>query len=568
MPTGVKLANVRISYNNGLFATTATLGLAGEVQFPPPTVIDAGVPVDASAANDASPSADGSQPSDGQQSSADAPLAAVLTFTPYDSPPFADITNNGIDTAAEQQITVTNIGTATATQINVFLNTAESPDFTLTTDECGTSLDPKATCIVGVTFGPAAVNSAIGEQNMTIVATYFDSVSNTAATGGLSGNVDQAVAEAASITSSFGGASGQLSGDGSEANPYLVTDGSSISIYVDYQNLGLGTATQFDTEISSPLNITRFQHNCDFTDLSNGSQCVDGYSITVEATDDGDNFDVFDTVTAEWSDPTGTFSSVNIAGLGTIFIQGVASPSITLSNTGLIGGQYVVQGSSFSFNFTLQNGANVSSEELNIENVSPADPGLSFPNFSACSVTSSTTSCSVTIGVSSNVALGNYSVEFVNLSGPISLDQFGGFDVIAPPKLIFVTSQYYDGNLGGFAGADALCNGDSLATPGDTFKALLVGNGAATVGTAYTVDGSTIVAVATDADHLADTLLSPIANNPVAVWTGAVNNCADFTSNDFGAFGEWGNSKATDPTWFDGGAYRCNNQLPLYCVQQ
>ena len=45
------------------------------------------------------------------------------------------------------------------------------------------------------------------------------------------------------------------------------------------------------------------------------------------------------------------------------------------------------------------------------------------------------------------------------------------------PKVIFVSTSTYQGNLGGISGADAKCNGDAKAVAGKTYKALLSGGG-------------------------------------------------------------------------------------------
>lgn len=157
------------------------------------------------------------------------------------------------------------------------------------------------------------------------------------------------------------------------------------------------------------------------------------------------------------------------------------------------------------------------------------------------------------------------------------------------PCTVFVTSTTHNGNLGGLAGADALCNQRASAAglPG-TYKAWLSTSTSAVLdrftrnpGPYVRVDGTPI------ADSWADltdaSLLAPInrtefnqAPSSTFVWTSTYddgmwsgNNCFSWTYDGTEEVSWPGNNSRTDDDWADAGSARvCNELAHLYCFQQ
>lgn len=163
-------------------------------------------------------------------------------------------------------------------------------------------------------------------------------------------------------------------------------------------------------------------------------------------------------------------------------------------------------------------------------------------------------------------------------------------------RLIFVTSQSFVGNLGGFSGADERCRSAAEAAGlRGSFMAWLAdstGSPATRLrqhpGPFLRTDGIMVAASWTD---LTDgTLLAPIdrdENGAVSegtfickggeVWTSTTasgelkapgSHCQDWSIND--ATATAGNVQFTDSRWADSGctSITCQSDLPLYCVQQ
>lgn len=165
-----------------------------------------------------------------------------------------------------------------------------------------------------------------------------------------------------------------------------------------------------------------------------------------------------------------------------------------------------------------------------------------------------------------------------------------------PPKKVFVTSNGYNGNLGGLIGADGKCQTLADAVmPGRVWKAWLSSSTesaasrlSSTIGTYFLVDGALI------ANNWADlinnksgkylrTAIVKTQNNGSAygyVWSntkpdGSINmttlsnTCNDWTSPDIGNSGYMGNSWDVNGNWTNsGGNSGCNSPNRLYCFEQ
>ncbi|MGB5374686.1 MAG: hypothetical protein WBN15_12955 [Polyangiales bacterium] len=152
---------------------------------------------------------------------------------------------------------------------------------------------------------------------------------------------------------------------------------------------------------------------------------------------------------------------------------------------------------------------------------------------------------------------------------------------------IFRTATVQNANLGGTAGADAICAAQALAAGLEgEFKAWLSTIASPVAGRVTRASGPYVLVdgtrVADDwADLVDGSILAPInldANGVLRsgeVWTGTLANgtsyladdCAEFTS---GATGRalCGATNSTTATWTENIAPACSTQLGLYCIEQ
>jgi hypothetical protein len=166
------------------------------------------------------------------------------------------------------------------------------------------------------------------------------------------------------------------------------------------------------------------------------------------------------------------------------------------------------------------------------------------------------------------------------------------------PCRVFITSQTYDGNLGGLAGADARCQALANASPrtqGGTYKAWLsdfefadspalrFANTAQTGPYLRVDDAATVIASGwadlTDTELQAtistDELGQPIGD-PALVWSNtgtggfprSASNCEGWSILANDEFGGIGTATFTDFHWTDNGAVSCDTPSRLYCFEQ
>lgn len=204
--------------------------------------------------------------------------------------------------------------------------------------------------------------------------------------------------------------------------------------------------------------------------------------------------------------------------------------------------------------------------------------GLSSATPATCgSVASNIASCTSIITTTDSTPTGTGYLLNASSAGGVSATP-SSFNVILSNNIIFVTSQYLNGNLGGYSGADAKCNAvdeankpsGSAAGAGKTYKALLNGNNATTSGvTYYSTDGVTPIATATGGNLVgAASLVNSIKISGGAVWTGATSNCNNWTNNTSDFNGSVGSSGAANSNWWSISTRACNITFKLYCVAQ
>ena len=159
-------------------------------------------------------------------------------------------------------------------------------------------------------------------------------------------------------------------------------------------------------------------------------------------------------------------------------------------------------------------------------------------------------------------------------------------------KVVFVTSDSFDGNLGGAEGADRLCQdaaeGSESIVPQGIYVAW-ISDGARPAKILRRSEspirwpnGSEVIADSFD-DLLKGSLKHPISmdengaqldESSVRVWTGIAengtpkrDNCGGWKQN-VGGRGTIGNAKSATSSWTNDAALSCDNLARLYCFEQ
>ena len=178
-------------------------------------------------------------------------------------------------------------------------------------------------------------------------------------------------------------------------------------------------------------------------------------------------------------------------------------------------------------------------------------------------------------------------VTVTNLNGKQDADSLFAF--LDETRRVFVTSTQQAGNLGGIAGADAICTAAaaSAGLPGQPYRAWL-GDGSADpasrfpqdVGPYELLDGTRI---ADDWTDLTDgTLDAPIdrdesdtlVTSGLTAWTGVAadgsslpDRCSGWTSSSGAQVGQLGQLDQTGAAWTADGTAACSTPQRLYCFQ-
>ena len=157
----------------------------------------------------------------------------------------------------------------------------------------------------------------------------------------------------------------------------------------------------------------------------------------------------------------------------------------------------------------------------------------------------------------------------------------------AESRIIFATSSLHAGDLGGFEGADGICEARAAeAGLEGTFRAWL---STGEVDAPDRLDPAPGALVRTDGEIVVaswDALVGGSLQNPISldehgdpifgdVWTGttadgssAADHCEGFTAGSGPSTGLCGNSGATDGSWTENIVPACGTTLRLYCVEQ
>ncbi len=178
----------------------------------------------------------------------------------------------------------------------------------------------------------------------------------------------------------------------------------------------------------------------------------------------------------------------------------------------------------------------------------------------------------------------NSSGQLLNSKAALAIKSMG----TTPSSLIFVSSIFYTGNLGGISGADTICQ-DSATSAGlaGTWKAILSDSTTSAVvrnifpGAVYNINGSLI---ANNRNDFWDGSFSngvqysengiPVPTNS-HVWTASTGmgvleysgSCSDWSSGGAGVSAVFGNSYSATTQAFNWQATPCNNYKRLLCIQ-
>jgi len=196
-----------------------------------------------------------------------------------------------------------------------------------------------------------------------------------------------------------------------------------------------------------------------------------------------------------------------------------------------------------------------------------------------------------------------YSVRASNAGGSSAFSNIVECTTVAPPspsntpppgggRIVFVTSTTRTGNLGGIAGAHAICQNEALANSlTGTFRAWISSNSTNDPESTFTRStapyfvwlGSTAPhwrQVANNWADLTDGALSSVINTTLAgnvvhnaTWTATTttgaawgSSCAAWTST--GEHGLVGDTTVTDSRWSHHAEFGCHHNFHLFCFQQ
>lgn len=216
------------------------------------------------------------------------------------------------------------------------------------------------------------------------------------------------------------------------------------------------------------------------------------------------------------------------------------------------------------------------------------DQGVAAEEFSLLRTYSANFSNSTVSPASFSAPIGN--TVTIDVTGTINnCSATFGYDFdVQGEQVVFATSTVHNGNLGGAAGGDAICNTRATAAGfSGNFKAWLgtSSSSAAARMTGYTTnyilpDGTTVANNFTDlTDGSLDIRINRNELNAAVgntnVWTGAngsgvatANTCTDWTTSSSTIRGTIGRTDRVDNGWSNYNVHYCNQTRRLYCVQQ
>lgn len=480
--------------------------------------------------------------------------------------------------SATQSLTISNNGAAAADLTSLGL--VNNPAYlTANSSDCGSSLAAGSSCNVALKLGPTY--SYIESSGVASYVVNYAAVGQTPA-GVESASVAWSVAPNLPNITMVASVTGCASGNGITTtcmdNP-TATGGSSGSIQVVLTFTNLSTVTAAKTislpESSAALfsvpGYVEYSNSCTNGAAINNGSCSIIYDLPASAATTAfkSNLSKADFAYNYTYGASGELSASSTSNLATMI--NVVMPTLAIESINAIarGGQSTA---TINWGNLYQATVPTTNTSATASDGSTAVTGLSSATPSTCgSVVSNIASCTSVITTTDSTPAGIGYLLNASAAGGVSATP-RSFNVVLSNNIIFVTSGSWNGNLGGYSGADAKCNADvnkpsgGAAGAGKTYKALLNGNNATTIGvTYYKTGGITLIAEATGGNLVgAASLDNAIGSGQV--WTGATVNCNNWIANDVN--GTTGTSGSPTSSWWSASTAICSNSRRLYCVAQ
>ncbi len=551
---------------------------------------------------------------------------ASLTVSPATLSFATPVLNNAYDSSV-QTIIISNNSDTAATNLDEILSGNDSALFGITKNNtCTATLAAGDSCSMDIQFGPFESSTAAGTKTASLDLSYNNAVitvnNNTPITA-------QAVsAQSAIITTAVTGNSG-FTGAGTSGSPYSVNQNATPAptVTITISNSGTVPATDFYITSSSLGNWTLVNNNCGssgtpVTITANTGQCTFGLQLAT-ATAGAQNY-ALSNIAMDWVDQDSPTGQTTQYMSGTIYaeVNAVTPPanlsesmsSYTFTNgTGTAESKFTATEGSTpapTVTYTISNSSTGSANDFYVAWTQPEPNGWSMISNGcgeeAYKVTlAGNGSCSITFELDTT-ATAEYDLDLSSLamhwtntgSATQETQPLNGIiyaEVVTAPatKMIFISVTGTTGGFGSYEAADAIClsdatSGSKTASLGATWKALLRGHGATTVGTTYATSMGDIIAKATTIDLIAvgatnNTLQHAIDRNnngelvSQLAWTGGsgntdMSNCKGWTKATDKFYGSYGASDSTTKWWNNGNKtdelQLCDQTMSLYCVQQ
>ena len=497
-----------------------------------------------------------------------------------------------------QNLTISNNGAADATLTSIGL--INNPAYLLANSgDCGASLAAGSSCTLALKLGPTYNNSSTESTgtanylvNYAAVGQTPAGVESTSVAWSVSSNIVQPpiISMATSVT-------GCASGDGITTtcmdNP-TATGGTAGNIKVVLTFTNSSTVTAASTislpESSSSLftvpGYTLASSSCVNGAVTNNGSCTIVYNLpsSVSTSAFQSNLNQANFAYNYTYGASGEVSASGMSNLATMI--NVVMPTLAIESINTI-----AQTESYTaiINWGNLYQATVPTTATSAESNGSVVTGLSSATPATCgSVASNIASCTALITTTKSTPAGTGYLLKATAAGGLSATP-ESFTVFSN-QVIFVTSDTWNGNLAGYAGANTKCNADankpSAGSPGagKSYKALLYSNNATTSGIKYyRTDGTTLIATATGGFLVGETstLKNSISPPPSKyAWTGGDQLTEVCSTRESGAWtlsaesglikGNVGNSASNNIDWAFSRSSTCSNlgKRNLYCVAQ
>jgi hypothetical protein len=431
---------------------------------------------------------------------------------------------------AAEAITITNNSSVTATNLSANLTgTALVGNVTQDASNC-ISLAPGQTCALRFT------------PNAAVTLTSFPITGNNIGT--LTGQIQISAASIANISVTGSPLTLQATtGTPVPANLTIINQSSTVTATNISANItATALATAGVVENSSNCNTLSPLQSCHLT-FTPSTQAATNTNVTIQGTN-----------------TSATSANISVNGPPQATIAITAGSPLALTPSGSTGTMTITNNSPTETALNIV--SNFTSTALN---------GLVTESGNTCSSVVHGASCTLTYTPgATTVSQTSFPIQGTNTS---SVN--GAISIAVPIHIIFYTTSLYNGNMGGFSGADAHCNADSAKpttgfAAGYTYKAILFGNNATVTGTKYyRPDGVTLIATATGGNLVQyAALTNAISGAGGAAWTGQNDNCTGWTTSTSSVFGYTGQANSTSTSWWEVSDVICSQTHQLYCASQ